>query len=151
MPLFLKKEVGLESGDIVDKRNKVLGRHSGLHFYTIGQRRGIKLAGGPWWVLDFDRRKNQLVVTNQKNDPALFKQKVIMANCHFISGQAPRRIINVKAKTRFNQPLKSAKLYPPRGGKISLFFDKSQKAITPGQWAVFYQGQVCLGGGMIEK
>ena len=149
MPLFLKKEIGLQPGQIVDKKDKILGQHQGLHFYTIGQRKGIKLTGGPWWVVGFNKKKNQLIVTNQENDPILYQREVFLADVHFISRKAPHRIIKVKAKTRFNQSMAAVKLYPPKKDKLKLVFTKAQKAITPGQWAVFYQGQVCLGSGMI--
>ena len=86
------------------------------------------------------------IVTNKENDPALYRQAAILTDVHFISGQPSQKSIKVKAKTRFNQPLAWAKLYPDSS---KLVFDKPQKAVTPGQWAVFYQGQVCLGGGII--
>ncbi len=151
MPLFLKKEIGLQPGQIVDKKDKILGQHQGLHFYTIGQRKGIKLAGGPWWVVGFNKKKNQLIVTNQENDPIFYQREVFLTNVHFISGKVPCRIIKVKAKTRFNQSLAAVKLYPPKKDKLKLVFAKAQRAITSGQWAVFYQNQVCLGGGVIDS
>jgi len=168
-PYFLRKELGLQPGEIVDKQGRILGRHQGLYFYTIGQRRGIGLSGGPWWVIDKDREKNQLVVTNQENDPLLFRKEVILSKVHFVSGKFPsKRIIKVEAKTRFTQPLASGKLalsLAKNNGKnqkkspsskpeedllVKLIFDKPQKAVTSGQWAVFYQKDVCLGGGEIE-
>jgi tRNA-specific 2-thiouridylase len=151
MPFFLKKEIGLQIGSIVDAKGRILGEHQGLHFYTIGQRKGIKLSGGPWWVIGFDKKKNQLMVTNKENDSALSQGTVILSNYHFISGKTPKKTIRVKAKTRFNQSLASAKLYPPQKNNLKLVFEQSQKAVTPGQWAVFYQGEVCLGGGMINS
>ncbi|GAG02844.1 unnamed protein product, partial [marine sediment metagenome] len=98
------------------------------------------------WVVGFNKEKNQLIVTNKENDPDLFSRTVILTDLNFISGQPSQKSIKIKAKIRFNQPLAWAKLYPDRA---KLVFDKPQKAITPGQWAVFYQGQVCLGGGII--
>ncbi len=150
IPLYLEEKIGRQPGEIVGQSGNVLGRHQGLHFYTIGQRKRIGLADGPWWVLGFDRKKNQLIVTNQENDPALFSKEIIVADVHFVSGQAPKKAIKVKAKTRFGQSLASASLYPPKKNKLKLVFDKPQKAVTPGQWAVFYSGDVCLGGGVIE-
>ncbi len=143
--------ISFQPGEIVDTQGNVLGQHQGLHFYTIGQRKGLNLPEGPWWVAEFNKKKNQLIVTNKENDPALFSQKVMVADYHFISGQAPQKAIKVKAKTRFGQPLAFAKLYPPKEKKLKLVFDKPQKAVTPGQWAVFYQREVCLGGGVIKS
>ncbi len=151
MPHFLEEKIGFQLGEIIDKKGNILGRHQGLHFYTIGQRKKISLVGGPWWVIGYNKKKNQLIVTNNQNDPALSGKSVILSNCHFVSGFPPKKSINVKAKTRVGQKLAEAKLYPLQKKKIKLVFESSQKAITPGQWAVFYKDNVCLGGGLIEK
>lgn len=151
IPAYLEKEIGFEPGELIDKKGNVLGKHQGLHFYTIGQRKGINLAQGPWWVIGFDFKKNQLFVTNQENDPALFRRTAIVTNYHFISGQSIKQAIKVQAKVRFSQPAASAKILPLKGNMLKLVFNQPQKAITPGQWAVFYKGDVCLGGGMITK
>jgi len=155
---YLEEKIGLEPGEIINQKGDILGKHQGLHFYTIGQRKGIGLSGGPWRVVGFDKKKNQLIVTNNENDKALFQKEVIVSNCSFISGQAPNQPIKVMAKTRYHQKLASAKLYPLLKNllrnsvpKLKLVFDKPQKAITPGQWAVFYNNDVCLGGGVIEQ
>ncbi len=143
---FIPPKILSPPGQIVDQKGNVLGQHQGLHFYTIGQRKKIRLSDGPWWVVGFSQEKNQLIVTNKENDPALYRQAAILTDVHFISSQPSQKSIKVKAKTRFSQPLAWAKLYPDSS---KLVFDKPQKAVTPGQWAVFYQGQVCLGGGII--
>ena len=148
---YLEEEIGIEPGEIVDKKGKALGEHQGLHFYTIGQRKGVGLPGGPWWVIKLDKSKNQLVVTNDEDDPALFSKEISITDYHFISGQEPKKVIKAEAKTRYHQRLAPVKIHPPKNKKLKLAFDKSQKAVTPGQWAVFYDGDVCLGGGIIEK
>ena len=150
IPFYLEEKIGFQPGEIIDIQGNLLGKHQGLHFYTIGQRKGIKLSNGPWWVIGFNKKKNQLIVTNKENDPALFSRTIVVSNVHFISGKAPKRVIKIKAKTRFSQPAASAKLYPLQKNKLKLVFEQPQKAVTPGQWAVFYQGDVCLGGGVIE-
>ena len=149
-----------EEGDIVNKENKVLGKHQGLHFYTIGQRKGINLPNGPWWVSGINKKKNELIVTNKENDPALFSKKIIVSDYHFISGKIPKKTIKVMAKIRFNQKVSSANLRIRNKNILELIFNKPQKAVTPGQWAVFYsprrskakegQKNVCLGGGIIK-
>jgi tRNA-specific 2-thiouridylase len=151
IPFYLEEKIGFQPGQIVDKKGNLLGQHQGLYFYTIGQRRGIGLSGGPWWVIGFNKEKNQLIVTNKENDPALFSKEVTINDPHFISGKAPKKVVKVKAKTRFSQPLARGKIYPPKKNKLKLVFDQPQKAITPGQWAVFYQGDICLGGGVIVE
>lgn len=149
IPHFLREKIGVQPGEIINQKGNVLGKHQGLHFYTIGQRHGLNLAQGPWWVIGYNKRKNQLIVTNQENDPALFSQKIIIKNYNFISGQTPRKPIIIKAKIRISHQPALAKLYPPEKGKLKLVFNKPQKAVTPGQWAVFYDRKTCLGGGMI--
>jgi len=148
IPFYLEEKIGLEPGDIIDKKGNILGRHQGLFFYTIGQRKGIGLSDGPWWIIGFNKVKNQLIATNKENDPALFARTVVLSDVHFISGKALQKTIKVKAKIRYNQPLAFAKLYT--GEPIKLVFDKLQRAVTPGQWAVFYDKDICLGGGVIQ-
>lgn len=150
IPFYLEEKLGFEPGEIIDSKDNVLGKHQGLYFYTIGQRKGIDLSNGPWWVTDFNREKNQLVVTDQENDPSMFKKTVIVSNYHFISDEIPRESTKVKAKTKYNQELDLAMLYPPENNKLKLVFNKPQKSVASGQWAVFYDKNVCLGGGMIE-
>ena len=148
---FLKEKIGRQPGDIVDEKSRVLGQHQGLHFYTIGQRKGIGLSGGPWWVAGFDKKKNQLIVTNKDDNSILFSRRILITDYHFVSGQAPQKAMRIEAKVRFNQKLSKAKLCPPKRGKLEIIFDRRQKAVAPGQWAVFYQKDVCLGGGIIER
>lgn len=147
---YLEQEIGIEPGNIIDKKNNILGQHQGLHFYTVGQRKGIALSNGPWWVVRIDKKKNNLIVTNEEEDSDLFSKEAIITDYSFISGQIPKKMIEIEAKTRYSQKATLAKIYPPKNKKIKLVFDKPQKTITPGQWAVFYQNDVCLGGGIIE-
>ena len=147
---YLEEEIGFESGKIVDLKGNVLGEHQGLHFYTIGQRKGIGLSSGPWWVVRLDKKKNQLVITNDENDLALFSKEVIVTDYHFISGQIPTKVIKAEAKTRYYQKLALVKIFKPKNKKLKMVFDQPQKTITPGQWAVFYKDDACLGGGIIE-
>lgn len=150
IPFYLEEKIGLEPGEIIDKKGNVLGRHRGLHFYTIGQRKGINLPNGPWWVAGFNKEKKQLIAVNKENDPLLFRRKVLVSDYNFISGKVPEKEIKVKAKTRFGQKASPAKLRVLKKNILELVFVKPQKAVTPGQWAVFYLKGVCLGGGVIK-
>jgi len=154
IPFYLEEELGFEPGEIINSEGKVLGKHQGLYFYTVGQRRGIDLPRGPWWVASLDKAKNRLIVTDKKNDPILFKKEILLSDYNFISGNLPMAPLSVIAKTRYNQKLSRAKLYlfKKQGSKLplKLVFSRAQKAVTPGQWAVFYQKDVCLGGGKIK-
>jgi len=155
IPFYLKEELGFEPGEIVDSEERVLGEHRGLYFYTVGQRKGINLAQGPWWVAGLDKAKNRLIVTKKEDDPILFKKEVFLADYNFISGVSPALPMFIMAKTRYNQKLSRAKicLQEEKGQSpfLKLVFSRAQKAVTPGQWAVFYSGDICLGGGVIES
>jgi tRNA-specific 2-thiouridylase len=125
---------------------RVLGKHRGLWFYTIGQRKGIGLSGGPFWVLDKDLKKNLLIVT--KNEKDLLKKELFCKNVNWISGKKPKLPLKVEAKIRYRQELADATVYPEN--KIyRVVFKKPQRAITSGQSVVFYKGEELLGGGII--
>ena len=145
---FLTRHLKQKPGEIVDTQGKIIGRHQGLYFYTIGQRKGIGLPGGPYYVLDKDLKKNLLIVT--KNEKDLLKKELICQNVNWISGKIPEFPLKVKAKIRYRHQLAPATLtYHPKSKTHHLAFEKSQRAITPGQSVVFYRGQELLGGGII--
>ncbi|MCG2685783.1 tRNA 2-thiouridine(34) synthase MnmA [Candidatus Parcubacteria bacterium] len=147
LPDFLKEKVGTQSGDIVDTLGNILGKHQGLHFYTIGQRKRVGLSGGPYFVKSFDILKNRLIVT--KNREEISQKEIALSPFNFISGELPKEAIKVMAQVRYHQPLAPATLFPPEADKVKLVFDEPRSVVTPGQFAVFYKGEVCLGGGRI--
>ncbi len=144
---FLEVEFGNNTGPILDSQGKKLGEHRGLFFYTLGQRKGLGLSGGPYFVKGFDRGKNSLFVTTKASE--VFGKEMVLEPFNFVSGDFPAGKIEVKARTRFRQRLTEATLVSLAGNKLKLVFKKRQKAVTPGQFAVFYKGEVCLGGGRI--
>ena len=144
---FLKKHLRAKKGKIVDKKGKCLGYHSGLFLYTIGQRKGIGLGGGPYYVLEKDLRKNILVVTRDEKD--LYKKELIAKNVNWISGILPNFPLRVKAKIRYKHSPASATVKEEGKRKVRVIFDSPQRAITPGQSVVFYKGDEILGGGII--
>jgi len=150
---FLKKELGKKVGDIKNFKGNVLGKHQGLHFFTIGQRKGINLAGGPYFVAGMDKKNNVLLITKDKNK--LLQKQTLLSPCHFFAVTTLKNKISVQVKIRSHQNLTKAILAPlsltslNSKNKIKLIFDRPQTAITPGQFAVFYKGNVCLGGGKI--
>ncbi len=139
---FLKKYIKPKPGRIVDKEGRKIGEHPGLCFYTIGQRKGTRLSAGPYYVLDKDTKKNVLIVT--KNERDLYKKELIVKDVNWISKK--KLPLKVMAKIRYRHKLASAVV-----DKNKVIFTKPQRAITPGQSAVFYKGQELLGGGIILR
>lgn len=139
---FLKDYIDLIPGDIEDKHGKKLGTHIGLPVYTIGQRKGIGLSGGPFYVLRKDVERNVLVVT--KNNDDLLEEKVSFREENFFKDL--KFPMEVKAKIRYNAPRKEGILK----SKNQFEFKRPQRAIAPGQSIVFYQDDKLLGGGIIN-
>lgn len=136
-------------GPIVDLENRVLGQHKGIAYYTIGQRRGMGIAAPyPLYVLEIRPDENTVVVG--PNDK-LYKRKLKASQVHFISLRKPGKALSVKAKIRYKHQEVKAIITPLSSGRAEVEFDKPQRAITPGQSVVFYDGDVVVGGGVIDK
>jgi len=144
---FLKKYLKQKSGNIITKDGRVIGKHNGLWFYTIGQRKGIGLAGGPFYVLDKNLKNNELVVTKSKKD--LFKKIVKINKVNWIIGKEPKLPMRCKAKVRYRQNSSSAIIKKDKKNNYFVEFKKPQFAPTPGQSLVFYLNNEMLGGGII--
>ena len=154
---FLKRYLKEKPGKIVDTKGKVLGEHSGLWFYTIGQRKGIGLSSGPWWVVGKDLKRSLLIVT--KNEKDLLKKELFCKNVNWVSGNEPKFPLRVKAKIRYKTDfaeatIRSAFSHSKKCANIKnkiykVVFEKPQRAITTGQSVVFYKGEEVLGGGII--
>jgi len=148
MKSFLEKEIGIEPGPILDTKGNILGNHEGLHFYTIGQRKGIEVPNGPYYVVGIEPKKNALIVAKQELDNYLYKQEVTLSPYNMLI-PTPKKSLKVDAKIRYAQPLAKATLFPPKKDKLVLKFAIPQRAITLGQYVVFYKGNKCLGSGRI--
>lgn len=152
---FLSRYIQGEPGPMVTPDGKRVGTHEGLPYYTIGQRKGIGIGGSregdgrPWFVAGKDLEKNALIVVQGHDHPALLGSELIMDNVHWISGQAPDPKRHYAAKIRYRSPDAPCKLEFLDDNRSKLIFDKPQWAIAPGQSAVIYDGDVCLGGGVI--
>jgi len=155
---FLNRYLSHEPGPMVDERGRTLGRHVGLSFYTLGQRQGlgiggVKSGGGahePWYVARKDMATNTLRVV-QGHDHAWLQSATLQADdCAWASGERPAPG-TYAAKTRYRQADAPCRLTPLDGGRFRLDFEQPQWAATPGQSAVLYDGEVCLGGGVIAS
>jgi tRNA-specific 2-thiouridylase len=135
-------------GAIVDVSGRQVGTHAGLPLYTVGQRRGLGIAlGEPAYVLERDAASNTLVVGPRE---MLGSQVVHVGDCSYVAGAAPAGPMCLTAKLRYRAPDAAAVFTPLAGGRARLEFEQAQPAITPGQGAVLYDGDIVVGGGLIE-
>ena len=136
-------------GPIVDQEGNILGQHRGLPFYTVGQRRGLGLAlGRPVYVVDIDRTCNRLVVGTERD---LLKQHLWAHRVNWVSIKSPPQAISCEVQIRYNHRAGPARLVYLSNGDVHVEFEQSQRAITPGQSAVFYDRDMVLGGGVIRR
>jgi len=157
---FLSRYLPAQPGDIITDQGKTLGQHNGLMYYTIGQRQGLGIggrndaSGEPWFVAEKDLEHNQLIVVQGGQHPLLYKKYLIADDIHWVAGHAPtelqERKLNCMAKTRYRQP-DQACMITHENNILRVEFNEPQRAITPGQSLVLYDGQVCLGGAIIMK
>ncbi len=153
---FLQQYLPAQPGAIETVEGKVIGEHSGLMYHTIGQRQGLGIGGlkeasqAPWYVLDKDLERNVLVVGQGQDNPLLFSAGLSCSHIDWVSGEAPSMPCQLRAKVRYRQPDQACTLTQDHSGLYHITFDQPQRAVTPGQSVVFYDGEVCLGGGVIE-
>ncbi|MGA1843530.1 MAG: tRNA 2-thiouridine(34) synthase MnmA [bacterium] len=143
---FLEKIAphALGSGPVCDPLGKVMGSHSGIFRYTIGQRKGLQLSEqGPHYVLSLDPKRNLIVVGAEED---LWQAEMVVEGIHRIAGPWPQRVL---VQIRSTQPPQEATLKDIGEGRVRVLFERPVRAITPGQSAVFYHEEVCLGGGII--
>lgn len=139
----------IKPGEFRDTRGRFLGYHKGIIHYTIGQRKGLGISvGKPLYVVDIDA-ENNVVVLGYGDE--VFGDELISYNNNFISIDKLEREMRVKAKIRYNAKEQDAVIRPLEDGKVFVKFDNPQRAITPGQSVVFYDGDIVVGGGTIER
>ena len=161
---FLQQYLPAQKGEILTDDNKVIGTHDGLMYYTLGQRGGIGIGGvkdrveAPWFVLAKDLEKNRLIVGQGHEHPMLMSNELKAYKLDWIDGLPPTDIfgdegLSCMAKSRYRQPDQACRVFATNadGSEVRVVFDEPQRAVTPGQSAVFYIDEVCLGGGVIES
>jgi len=154
---FLNRYLPTSPGQMVTPEDKVVGRHIGLSFYTIGQRQGLGIGGAkeasgePWFVAGKDMTHNRLIVVQGHDHPMLLSKRLTALDSHWISGTAPLLDHPYAAKTRYRQADASCCITALDGNRCSFRFDQPQWAVTPGQSVVVYDGEICLGGAIIEQ
>ena len=151
---FLMNYLPAKAGDIVDESGKVLGRHDGLMYYTLGQRRGLGLGGkkdyepNRWFVVEKDLVHNRLIVSCGEDD-LLFSNELKTEELNFIGSAPQEKSFRCSAKTRYRQSDEPCTVTMTGNSSASIHFDNPQRAVTPGQYVVLYQENRCLGGGKI--
>ncbi|MDD5341167.1 MAG: tRNA 2-thiouridine(34) synthase MnmA [Patescibacteria group bacterium] len=146
---FLKRYLKPRAGDIVSTEGKKMGQHLGLPFYTIGQRKGLGLSGGPWYVVGMNAKKNQIIITANPRHPRLYNDIMKVTKISWTNKQ-PKLPLRVFVKIR-SMNKKQAGVLKKAGKYFQIKFKNKQRAITPGQSAVFYLKNEALGGGLISK
>ncbi|MBU5442614.1 tRNA 2-thiouridine(34) synthase MnmA [Paenibacillus sp. MSJ-34] len=156
---FLSGYLPAQAGDMIDIRTgEIKGRHDGLMYYTLGQRQGLGIGGSgtgePWFVADKDLERNVLYVVQGDRHPSLYSTGLVATGVNWISGNDRLEAageMRCTAKFRYRQPDQGVTIAWTGGDTVRVTFDQPQKAVTPGQAVVFYDGEECLGGGMIDQ
>jgi len=139
----------INSGEILDKDDNILGYHRGYPFYTIGQRKGLGIAmGKPMYVIKIDAKKNQIVIGDKED---LQNQGLIANQVNWIAIEKLISPLKVEAQVRYNDPGRQANIYPAENGYVKVIFDTFHQAVTPGQSVVFFKDDVVIGGGVIDN
>lgn len=154
---FLARYLPAQSGLIRTVDGEVIGEHQGLMYHTLGQRKGLGIGGlknadeTPWYVVDKDIAHNELIVAQGHDHPALFSGGLIAGQLHWVDRQPLTTSLRCTVKTRYRQQDIPCQINPINEQQIEVIFDEPVAAVTPGQSAVFYLNEVCLGGGIIEE
>ena len=153
---FLKNYIPAQKGDIIDiETGRVIGRHDGAMYYTIGQRKGLGIGGIPgevakgWFIVKKDVKKNILYAASGEESEYLLSDRCTVKLLNFIT-DVPKEGQHINAKFRYRQQDNGVTIHFKGEDEIELIFDEPYKAVTPGQAAVLYDGDVCLGGGLID-
>ena len=151
---FLKNYLPARPGDMVTDRGEIVGRHEGLMYYTLGQRRGLGIGGRgdgrSFFVVDKDLKNNRLIVAQGEDHPLLFSRGCVCSQATFVLEEVPENTpVSLACRFRYRQGDQKVTVRR-QGDEMEIIADEKQRALTPGQSAVLYDGDVCLGGGIID-
>jgi tRNA-specific 2-thiouridylase len=152
---FLSRYLPAQPGNIESVDGAIVGRHQGLMYYTLGQRQGLRIGGrndagdAPWYVVRKDLPRNVLLVAQGHDHPALLASAMSVGQLTWVAGRAPAERFRCTVKVRYRQADQACEV-TLEGDECRVAFDEPQRAVTPGQYAVFYADEECLGGGVIE-
>ncbi len=154
---FLSRFLPARPGEMRTPEGELIGRHDGLMYYTLGQRQGLGIGGRrdgsdePWYVVGKEIEHNTLLVAQGHDHPRLFCEGLLAGQLHWTAGQSPALPCDCSAKVRYRQSDQSCTITALQGEHCRVEFGQAQRAVTPGQSVVFYHGEICLGGGIIER
>ncbi|MFC3120583.1 tRNA 2-thiouridine(34) synthase MnmA [Agaribacter flavus] len=154
---FLSQYLPAQPGIIETVDGEVIGKHEGLMYHTLGQRKGLYIGGTkdhgeePWYVVGKDIQRNVLLVAQGADHPSLYSDGLLASQLHWVSRTHFTKATKLVVKTRYRQTDIPCTLYPINEDTVKVLFDTPQKAVTPGQSAVFYQDDICLGGAIIDQ
>jgi len=154
---FLSTYLPARLGEIQTTEGEVIGQHRGLMYYTLGQRQGLGIGGtrhhgeAPWYVVGKDLERNVLIAGQGQNHTALFSDALIAGSLQWVAGKPPAPQFRCAAKTRYRQVDQACSVHIEGTNLARVTFDQPQRAVTPGQFVVFYMDDECLGCGVIES
>ncbi|MCZ6803960.1 MAG: tRNA 2-thiouridine(34) synthase MnmA [Proteobacteria bacterium] len=154
---FLSRFIPPDPGLIKTTEGQTIGEHEGIFYYTLGQRQGLGIGGvkgaadAPWYVVQKNIEENSLIVAQDHDHPLLHSTGLTASNINWISGEIPEIPYKCQAKNRYRQTDQVCVIEKIENDNYSVSFESSQRAITPGQFIVFYQENICLGGGIIDS
>lgn len=146
---FLEYHLGKKPGKLIEyETGKVLGEHEGFFYYTVGQRRGIRLSGGPWYVVKKDTKKNEIFISHGEHFELLARDTFMIGKMHWITGEASSKR-ELLVKIRHGEKMYPATIECLEGERVQVTLKEKDPGVAEGQFAVLYDGEVCLGGGVI--
>jgi tRNA-specific 2-thiouridylase len=153
---FLERYLPTRPGEMRTVDGQIIGEHAGLSFYTLGQRQGLGIggqrggSGAAWYVVDKDVANNILIVAEGSRHPRLYHHRLLASQLEWVAGRPPPSPHRCRAKIRYRQAEQACTIESLAGQRCAVAFEQAQRAITPGQSVVFYAGEECLGGGIID-